>query len=211
VTRSNSASQNAFEIKRKRLAAWLLLRLTELRSVAWHAAFPLRRLLLGQAVQGAQAPDQIHGMDAYHGTIPEQFAQNAQRHPVLWGVERRHDDSGVANVEIRIARRQPHPVKIQRRWHRQFDHLRPAAIFQAQIPDAFPVFGERPVICVARIVFAYQYERFGVHKPADVVNVAVGIIPLGAFGQPENVRHSKIVFERRLDFPLAESWIVGCR
>ena len=63
------------------------------------------RLLLREAVQRAEAPDQIHGVDAHNGTVAEQFAQNAKRHAVVRVVKGRDDDGGVANIKIRVARR----------------------------------------------------------------------------------------------------------
>jgi hypothetical protein len=42
-----------------------------------------RRLLLREAVQRAEAPDQIHGVNAGDGTVFEQFTQNAGRDAVV--------------------------------------------------------------------------------------------------------------------------------
>lgn len=72
----------------------------------------LRRLLLRQTMQRAEAPDQIHGVNADDGAVAEQFAQNAERDAVVWVVERRHDDGGVADIKIRVARGQTNSVKI---------------------------------------------------------------------------------------------------
>jgi len=61
-----------------------------------------RRLLLREAVQRAEAPDQIHGVNADDGTVAEQFTQNAERDAVVRVVERRDDDGGVADVKMCI-------------------------------------------------------------------------------------------------------------
>jgi putative salt-induced outer membrane protein YdiY len=78
----------------------------------------LHRLLLRETVQRAETPDQIHGVNADDGAVAEQFTQNAERDAVVRVVERRHDNSGVANVKIRVACRQSLAIKIkwQRHW-----------------------------------------------------------------------------------------------
>jgi hypothetical protein len=146
-------------------------------------------------------------MDADDGTVAEQLAQNAERDAVVRVVEGRDDDGGVADVKIRVARRQPHAVKIQRRWHRQFDDFGLAAVFEPQILDAFPIFSERTVIFIARIFFADEHERFGVHESADVVNVAVRVITFRAFGEPENICCAEIIFQRRVNLFFADAGI----
>src|ERR1035437_8247132 len=164
-------------------------------------------LLLREAVQRAEAPDQIHGGYADDGTVAEQPAQNAERHAVVRVVEGRDDDGGVADVKIRVARRQPHAVKIKRRRHRQLHDFGLAAIFEPQILDALPIFRKRTVIFVARIFFAHQHDRPGVHETADVINVAVRVVAFRAFGEPENVFDAEIIFERRLNLLFAEAGI----
>src|ERR1700722_2303663 len=104
-------------------------------------------------MQRAETPDQIHGVNADDWTVAEQLAQNAERDAVVRVVERRHDDGGVADVKIRVASRQTDAVKMQWRWHRQFHDFRYAAIFQAQVADAFPIFREWFIIFIARIFF----------------------------------------------------------
>ena len=146
-------------------------------------------------------------MNADHGPVAEQPAQNAERHAVVRIVERRDDDAGVADVKIRVAGRQPHAVETERCGHRQRDHFRPAAVFQPQIPDAFPVFRERPVIFVLGIFFAHEHQRPGVHKAADVVNVAMRVVANRAFGEPENVFHAEIMPQRMLNFLFSEAGV----
>jgi len=99
-------------------------------------------------MQRAKAQHQIHRVNAHHGPVLEQLAQDAERNAVIWIVECRNDHARVADVEIRIACRQPIAVVNQRRRHRQRNDLRFRAIFKAQLLDALPVFGKRFVIDV---------------------------------------------------------------
>ena len=146
-------------------------------------------------MQRAEAQDQIHGVNAHDGAVLEQLAQNAERHAVVRVVEGGDDDGGVADVKIRVAGGQPHFVEEERRWHGQFHDFGLAAVFEAQVLDALPVFGERLVIDVARIFFADEHEGFGVHETADVVNVAVGVVADGAVEEPQDIFHAEIFFE----------------
>ena len=62
--------------------------------------------------------------------------------------------------------------------------------------DALPVFRERTIIGVLLVCFLDEYERFPVHKPADVINVTVGVIARRAFAQPQDVFYAEIFLER---------------
>src|SRR5665213_3604734 len=167
----------------------------------------LRRLRLREAVQRSETPDQIHRVNAADRAILEQPAQNAKRDAVVRIVESRNDDGGVANVKIRVARGQPHAVKIKRREHRQLDDFRLAAVFEPQILNALPIFRERLVIFVARIFFAHEHERPRIHETANVINMAVRVVALRPFRQPENLFDAEIIFKRALNFLFAETGI----
>src|SRR5215471_3823866 len=98
------------------------------------------RLLLGQAMQGAESPDQIDGVDAYDRTVLDQLRQDAQCEAIFWVVERRHQNRRVANIEVRIAGRQPAAVEIERRRHGKGHKLGPRAILQPEVLRALAVF-----------------------------------------------------------------------
>src|SRR5262249_9780004 len=65
-----------------------------------------RRLLLRQAVQRAQAPDEIHRVDPDHLAVREALREHVQRNAIVAVVERRHDHHAVRDVEVRVARRE---------------------------------------------------------------------------------------------------------
>src|SRR5947208_14136515 len=62
-------------------------------------------LLLGQAMQGAQTPHQIHCTNADHRPVAEQPGDEAKRSAVVRIVERRRDNRPVGDVEIGITQR----------------------------------------------------------------------------------------------------------
>src|SRR5262245_18877653 len=62
-----------------------------------------RRLLLGQAVQRAELPHEVDGMDTDHLAVGEQLGQCAQGHAVGGVVEGGHEHGVVGDVEIGVA------------------------------------------------------------------------------------------------------------
>src|SRR5213080_2963924 len=71
-------------------------------------------LLLGQAMQGAQPPHQIHCVNPDHRPVAEQLGEQPERDPIVRIIERRHQHGAVRDVEIRVARRQPLAVERER-------------------------------------------------------------------------------------------------
>src|ERR1700676_3669638 len=60
-------------------------------------------LLLGHAVEGAEAPDQVDGVDADDFAGGEKLAQDLQRYTVVGVVEGGHQDQAVGYVEVGVA------------------------------------------------------------------------------------------------------------
>jgi hypothetical protein len=86
---------------------------------------------------------QVNGVNAHHRPVLEQFAQNAERDAVVRVVERRDDDGGVADVEIRVARRQPTPSKYSGAGMGSATHSGLAPSSRRKSADALPIFRQR--------------------------------------------------------------------
>src|SRR5262249_11995554 len=76
-----------------------------------------RGQLLGHAVDGAKAQDQIAAVDADDFAVRQKFRQGVERDPVVGIVEYRHEDNSVGDVEISVAGRQALAVEKDRRGH----------------------------------------------------------------------------------------------
>jgi len=61
------------------------------------------RLLLRQAMERAEAQDQIDGVNSHHGSIFEQFGQRAEGDSIVRIIKRGNDHRPVGNVKIGIA------------------------------------------------------------------------------------------------------------
>src|SRR5512134_2628215 len=78
------------------------IRLMMLSVMSSFRSYGGERLLLREAMQGAEAEHQVNGMYADDGTVPEQIAKDAQRDAVVRIVECRHDHRGVRDVEVGV-------------------------------------------------------------------------------------------------------------
>src|SRR5580704_3726293 len=77
------------------------------RSICWHSIGSSQRgLLLGHAVHGAEAPDQIAGVDSDDLTGREQIGKNFEGYAVIGIIEDGNQHQAVCDVEIRVARGQ---------------------------------------------------------------------------------------------------------
>jgi len=85
------------------------------------------RLLLGQAVQRAQAPDEVDGVDAGHRAVGDEIGEQADGGPIRRIVEGGHDHGRIGDVEVCVARGQPLAGKRRRGRHGQGHDLRPRA------------------------------------------------------------------------------------
>jgi hypothetical protein len=81
-------------------------------------------LLLGEAMQCAEAKDKINGVNADHGAVLEELTKNAEGNAIVWIVEGWNDYGSVADIKVCIARRQPVTVEEDGFRHRQRHDLR---------------------------------------------------------------------------------------
>jgi len=166
-----------------------------------------RRLLLGQAMEGAEAPDEVHGVNADDRAIGKQFRQRAKRDAVFRIVEGRDQHCRVGDIKVGVAGRQALAVEAERRRHRERNHLYPRTVFQAHSFKPFAIFLEDRVIGVAGIVLAAQHHGFGVDEAAKVIHMAVRIVAGNALPEPQNVPHAEVLAQGRFDLFLVQARI----
>src|SRR6266567_3897263 len=78
-------------------------------------------LLLRHAVQRAQPPDQVDGMDADDFAAGEHVGKNAERNAVVGIMEAGHEDEAIGDVEVCVAGRHALPAKHNRPRQRKID------------------------------------------------------------------------------------------
>src|SRR5215510_2600750 len=142
------------------------------RALALRASIPergtasSRGLLLCEAVQRAESPHQIDGVNADDGMIGEYLSQNAEGDAVLRIVECGNEDRGVRDIEVRVAGGESPAVEQHGRGHRQVDDLESTADFGQHVLEALTVFFQRRVVRVLRIVLPAQHHAVGADEAA---------------------------------------------
>ena len=101
----------------------------------------------------------------------------------------------IGDIEICITRRESVTVEKDRAGHRQRDDLRPGTVLKPQILNAVPVFVQRAIINVLGILLLNENQGLSIDETADVIDVAVRIIPGDATCKPEDVCRTEVIVE----------------
>src|SRR5262249_2805042 len=132
---------------------------------AWTSA---GRLLLRCAMDGAQPPDEIAAVDAYHFTAGKNAGENIQGNAVLGIVEGRNQDQVIGDVEVGVAGRQPPPFEYDRTGKRQFHDLQLTAFEVGSGAQAGEIFLQQLIIGIAASCFDRSEHRVRSDKAGDV-------------------------------------------
>jgi hypothetical protein len=143
-------------------------------------------LLLGEAVEGAQAPDEVDGVDAYDFAGGEAVGDDVEGVAVLAVVEGGDEDEAVGDVEVGVAGGEALIVKDDGRGHGEFDDLECFAVQVAEAAKAIEVFGEREMILIVRVGLDTGEDFVFAYEAGDVVDVAVGVVTGASFVEPED-------------------------
>src|SRR5277367_1089618 len=142
--------------------------------------------LLGEAVEGAEAPDQVDGVDADDFAGGEAAGDDVEGVAVLAVVEGGDEDEIVRDVEVGVAGGEALAFEDYGRGHGEFDDLEGFVLEVAEAAEAVEVFGEGEMVFVAGVgLDAGENFVFG-DEAGDVVDVAVGVVAGAALVEPEN-------------------------
>ncbi len=164
-------------------------------------------LLLGHAVEGAEAPDQIDGVDADDIAIREERGEGVEGDAVVWIMEGGHEDEAVGNVEIGVAGGQALAAEDDWPGHRQLGDGVLLPFPGARGLETGEIFGEYFVVGVAGVGFDGGEDCVGRDKAGDVVDVAVGVVADDAAVEPQDVVDTKVVVENGFQLLLAHAGV----
>src|SRR5207245_5100375 len=122
-----------------------------------------------------------------------------KRDAVLGIVKRRYQDGPVRYVEVRITRGEALALEVERRRHRQIDHVDLGPVFESYPLETLAVFLEWPVVRIVRVRLPAQYDRAGIDEATQIVHMAVGIVARDSLAEPQDVRHAALVAQDRFD------------
>src|SRR2546426_1219103 len=138
-------------------------------------------------------------MDADGRTVLDQLGKTTECIAVVRVVERRHQDGSVRDVKVRITRGEALALEVERRRHRQMDHVDLGPVFESHPLETLAVFLEWPVVRIVRVRLPAQYDRAGIDEATQIVHMAVGIVARDSLAEPQDVRHAKLVAQYRFD------------
>src|SRR6185437_11215823 len=170
------------------------------------------RLLLREAVQRAESPDQIDGVDADDFAIGEAAGDDVEGVAVVGIVESGDEYQAIRDVEVGIARREALALKEDGRGHGQLDDTEWFATKVARGAQTVEVLGERQVVLVAGVGFHAGEDGVVSDEAGDVIDVAVRVVAGAAFVKPYRLLNPQIVTEGALKRRagrrfVADAWI----
>jgi len=142
--------------------------------------------LLGEAVEGAQAPDQVDGVDADYFAVGEAAGDDVEGVAVVAVVEGGDEDERVGDVEVGVAGREALAFEDYGRGHGEFDDLEGLVVKVAEAAETVEVFGEGEMVFVAGVALDAGEDFIFADEAGDVVDVAVGVVAGAALVEPEN-------------------------
>ena len=152
-------------------------------------------LLLGEAVEGAEAPDQVDGVDADDLAVGEATGDDVEGVAVVAVVEGGDEDERVGDVEVRVAGGEALAFEDYGRRHGEFDYFEGFVVEVAEAAEAVEVFGEGEMIFVAGVGLDAGEDFIFADEAGDVVDVAVGVVAGAALVKPEDFFDAEIFIE----------------
>jgi len=162
-------------------------------------------LLLGEAVEGAEAPDEVGAIDADDASVGEEVLQGVERGFVGgWIAIGWQENDVIGDIEIGVAGRETLAAVFDDARHGQLDDAEGSAVLIAHGFQAHEVFLEGRVVDVVGIVLESSHDGGWVHETGEVVDVTIGIIAGDAVAEPEDVGDAEIIAKILLDLRLGE-------
>src|SRR5688572_5334951 len=122
-------------------------------------------LLLGKAMDRAEAPNQPAAIYADHVSIRQMLLKDRHRFPIAIALAKdRHEESAVGEVEIQVGGRHALAVDRHRLWHRQLENIEPATVLVAGLVERAARFLQDREIRIALVGFDADGNRAFVHK-----------------------------------------------
>src|SRR5437660_12791044 len=151
---------------------------------------PLTRLLLGHAMHGAEAPDQVAGVDGNDFAGREELGQNVQRDAIVRVIEYGNENNAIRDVEVAVASGQAPAFEDDGRRHEQLNDLEAFAVLIGRGLEPAEILCERVVVFVVPVGLDHRDDLAGRDETRDVVDVTVGIVACDTTSQPDYVANA---------------------
>ena len=145
------------------------------------------RDLLGQAVKGAQAPDQIGAVDPDDPPIRKAGSQDLGGERIVGVIETREEHDPIGDIEIGIAGRQTLSLIVERCGHGQRDHAQGRAVWQPHGTQALQIFLQGLKILIIRIMLNHRDHGVLTHKTRYIIDMSIGVVTRNPMTQPKDL------------------------
>jgi hypothetical protein len=146
-------------------------------------------------VEGAQAPDEVDGVDADDFAVGEAAGDDVEGVAVVAVVEGGDEDERVRDVEVGVAGGEALAFEDDGRGHWEFDDLEGVACEVAEAAEAVEVFGQGEMVFVVSVGLDAGEDFVFADEAGDVVDVAVGVVAGAALVEPENFFDAEVFVE----------------
>src|SRR5262249_9168235 len=144
-------------------------------------------LLLGHAVDGAKAPDEVAAVDADNFTIRKEAGDDVERDAIVGIVESGNENEIVGDVKVSVAGGQALSAKDDGAGKWKLNDLELAAVSISGGAEAAQVFLQRLMVRVRAVGFDGGEHGSGSDEAGDIVDVAVRVITLNAAAEPDHL------------------------
>jgi hypothetical protein len=161
-------------------------------------------LLLGHAVEGAEAPDEIAAVDGDDWAVGDELFEDFEGEGVVGVVEDGDEDAGVGDVEVGVGGGEALAFEDDGGREGEFGDGELFILRVAHFFEAFEVFFHGGVVGVGWVGFDAGEEGGGVGEAGGVVDVAVGVVAGDALVEPEDFGGAEVGVEGLFDFLAGE-------
>ena len=145
------------------------------------------------AVYGAEAPNEIAGVDRYDFAGREESSKRVQSDTVVHIIEDRHQHDSIRDIKVCIARGKTPSFENYGCWHGNLDNIQIFSILIACGFQAAEIISQGRVVCIFSVALDNRYDRFRIYKPSEIIDVAMRIVARDAFAKPDDVGRAEIL------------------
>ena len=152
-------------------------------------------LLLGEAVESAEAPDEFAAIDRDDLAGGEGLVERGDGPGIVLAAIDRKEDGGVRDIEICVARGEALALAFHAGWHGERENMKRLAARKSHDVESVEVALEGLEIWVVLVFFDGGDDGGRADEPGDVIDMAIRVVALDAVAEPEDGFHPECVAE----------------
>src|ERR1700677_2880399 len=156
------------------------------------------RLLLRQAVQCAESPDQIARINRHNFACRKKVRERVESNTIVRIVEQRHQHDAIRDIKIGVAGRQLTALEYNRTGHRNLNNLKFLSVRSTGIFQPAQIGVQRHVIFGPLIPFDHGDYGIRSDETGDVIDVSMSVVTGDAAIEPDDRLRTKIIREHQL-------------